>query len=134
MTKARDLPDSVVLDMLGRVLFGDDWAAPVGRLIGVHRSVLNRVRSAASVGREYATAGGLRRRLEAELLSIADDVHGGKHMRMNWEKARLRGRLTEEASPKGDDAKGGWTHVKREPCRKLTPAEVEKWKREHGMK
>lgn len=42
---------------------------------------------------------------------------------LRWDKARLRGRATEEAFPKDEPVKGGWSHVKPEPVKRYTPEE-----------
>ena len=43
--------------------------------------------------------------------------------RMNWTRQQHRHRPHEKAAPKGG-AKGAWTHIKREPVKRLTREEI----------
>lgn len=47
--------------------------------------------------------------------------------RMDWRRTSRVGRLTEAANPAPPPKTGCWSHVKREPVRKLTPAEIAAW-------
>lgn len=43
--------------------------------------------------------------------------------RLNWTRQQHRHRPHEKAAPKGG-AKGAWTHIKREPVKRLTREEI----------
>lgn len=58
----------------GERLFGNEWAAALGRLTGVNDRTIRYIRAAALEGREYQSARGVLAALEEKLNEIAWDL------------------------------------------------------------
>jgi hypothetical protein len=58
----------------GERLFGNEWAAALGRLTGINDRTIRYIRAAALEGREYGSARGVLAALEERLTDIAWDL------------------------------------------------------------
>jgi len=51
---------------------------------------------------------------------------------LNWQRNKHLGRGREPAAATPPGKKGGWTHIKREPVRTFTPAEIAAWEQDRN--
>lgn len=73
MAEAQPHPSQLVAEA-GAALFGEDWAAPLARLLDLNERTVRRLKAAAIAGQPYPIAPGVLAELKAALLAQAQGL------------------------------------------------------------
>lgn len=121
------VPAAVKVAGLAHYWWGDEPAVHMARVLGLREITARRMVKAGDAGRDYRGA-------DAVWAKFQERIEEARTMsRMDWGKAKRR-RDSEEANPRDDRPKGGWTHVKPAPVKTYTAEERAAFMRERSRR